>query len=291
MRLSVYIIITISAIFYGISVIVFFTMCGPSNGLNWLAASQTKRCIHSAYFGVVQGAFNVASDFGLLILPLPAVWSLQLPVAKKLGVSAIFMTGLMACVVSVITLYLRIAELNFFDRTWDVVTLWLMTIVEMNVGLIVACMPAAATVVKAHNPQIVKFWSSLASMIPNISVRVSVRRRGSRGTSGAYLKESKGSSQSSASGASGESGRNGANGGNVVNGNSGSKINRGSGGSRSIPIIVDQPKMEVPKPYAGARPIGARANHRSPESMVYGSWDDVRDEEKGPGSPTIHILS
>ena len=88
-----------------------------------------------------------------------------------------------ACIVSVITLWLRIDELDFYDRTWDVVTLWLMTVVEMNVGVIVACMPAVATVVRAHSPLLARLWTSIGSKFPSIEVKVSVRRpqRGSRG--------------------------------------------------------------------------------------------------------------
>lgn len=39
--------------------------------------------------------FNVISDFGLLILPLPAVWGLNLPMKKKIGLVGLFSTGLL----------------------------------------------------------------------------------------------------------------------------------------------------------------------------------------------------
>ena len=42
---------------------------------------------------VIFGAASVVSDLYLVILPLPAVWSLQLPFRKKIGVSAMFLTG------------------------------------------------------------------------------------------------------------------------------------------------------------------------------------------------------
>ena len=41
------------------------------------------------------GAFNVVSDVYLLCLPIAVVSRLQLPWRKKLGVSAIFLTGLL----------------------------------------------------------------------------------------------------------------------------------------------------------------------------------------------------
>ncbi|KAL8793768.1 MAG: hypothetical protein Q9195_003598, partial [Heterodermia aff. obscurata] len=194
MKLAVWVGLISSGIFYSASFIVFFVLCGPSGGKDWLEVSQTQRCQRSDIFGVIQGAFNVLSDFALLLLPLPAVWALKLPVSKRLGVCAIFMTGLLACIVSVITLWLRIDELDFYDRTWDVITLWLMTIVEMNVGLIVACMPAVATVVRAHSPLLARLWTSIGSKLPSIEVKVSVRRpRGSRDVSERYRPSAAGS--------------------------------------------------------------------------------------------------
>ena len=39
------------------------------------------------------GVVSVLSDLYLIILPLPAVWNLQLPLRRKLAVSAMFFTG------------------------------------------------------------------------------------------------------------------------------------------------------------------------------------------------------
>ena len=44
---------------------------------------------------IVQGVVGVASDFVIFCLPIPVVWKLQLPWSKKIGVLAIFMTGLL----------------------------------------------------------------------------------------------------------------------------------------------------------------------------------------------------
>ena len=155
------------------------------------------------------------------------------------------------------------------DRTWDVVTLWLMTIVEMNVGLIAACMPAVATVVRAHNPQIVKFWTLFTSKIPSISVKVSVRRR-SRGSSEGYSKESKDQSRGGSRGTGESSGKE-------------STRGRGNGGQG----VVEQPKPAF-VPYEDR----VRVVQKRPQ-FVEREIRDTRDggEEMGPNSPSIHILS
>ena len=45
--------------------------------------------------GIAQGAVGVGTDFLVFCLPLSVIWKLQLPLRKKIGVLAIFMTGLL----------------------------------------------------------------------------------------------------------------------------------------------------------------------------------------------------
>ena len=44
---------------------------------------------------ITQGAVNVVTDFWIFCLPIPVLWSLQLPPRKKISVMAVFMTGLL----------------------------------------------------------------------------------------------------------------------------------------------------------------------------------------------------
>ena len=44
---------------------------------------------------VAQSVAGVAIDFFIFCLPIPVVWKLQLPLRKKIGVWAVFMTGLL----------------------------------------------------------------------------------------------------------------------------------------------------------------------------------------------------
>lgn len=66
-----------------------------NNETSWLitlgnSAQFRKNIIN----GVHQGIFNVVSDLYVLILPIPAVWKLQLPWRKKIGICIVFATGL-----------------------------------------------------------------------------------------------------------------------------------------------------------------------------------------------------
>jgi len=52
-------------------------------------------CDHLATPGLVQGGINIAADLTIFILPLPIILKLQIPTSKKIGLSAIFATGLL----------------------------------------------------------------------------------------------------------------------------------------------------------------------------------------------------
>lgn len=52
-------------------------------------------CISWNSGDMVGAAFGVGSDILLLCMPLHAVWKLQIPRKRKIGVSAFFMVGLL----------------------------------------------------------------------------------------------------------------------------------------------------------------------------------------------------
>ena len=70
------------------------TLCAPPAGGKW-SFSVLITCRRALAFGVVQAVSNVALDLFILILPIPAIVQLQLPMNQKIGVFAIFLTGLL----------------------------------------------------------------------------------------------------------------------------------------------------------------------------------------------------
>ncbi|KAL8670251.1 MAG: hypothetical protein Q9168_005203 [Polycauliona sp. 1 TL-2023] len=164
--------IAITGLFYIPGIFIAFILCAPRNGETWLERSMTAKCRNGLQdYGVAQGTVSVVSDFYLLIIPIPA------------------------CIVSTVALGLRIIYNKSVDITWNVVTLQIMTsvtpiplpppllslppfdidktrsIVEMNVGLIVACMPSAATVSKHHGGSVNSFFGSLSARLRSLTSR------------------------------------------------------------------------------------------------------------------------
>lgn len=93
-RYLVYLGISSAAAMYTASMVVYGYLCLPRRGQSWIEDGLSSRC-HNQFImiGYVRGPFNVLSDLYLLFLPLPAVWQLQLPLRKRLGIAGIFLTG------------------------------------------------------------------------------------------------------------------------------------------------------------------------------------------------------
>ncbi|KAI4240728.1 MAG: hypothetical protein L6R40_004973 [Gallowayella cf. fulva] len=90
---------------------------------------------------LVGGPFNLVSDLYLLLMPLPAVWQLQLPLRKRLGVAGVFLTGSLACIASVVGLYYRILMYRSADRSWNLAPYLTTLVLELNIGTICASLP------------------------------------------------------------------------------------------------------------------------------------------------------
>lgn len=53
------------------------------------------RCLDSAKINIAIACFNSASDLSLLIVPQNVIWNLQMSFKRRIGVSAIFLVGLL----------------------------------------------------------------------------------------------------------------------------------------------------------------------------------------------------
>lgn len=95
LRYCIYLSMTFFTVFYTGTFVAYAVLSIPKPGQSQLAAIMSVDTARDIPLGITQGAVNVASDFYILCLPMPVVWKLQLPRGKKIGVLAIFMTGLL----------------------------------------------------------------------------------------------------------------------------------------------------------------------------------------------------
>lgn len=90
---AIYFGITATGVFYAATTVAYGTQCVRRPGQKWLVASE--RCTSTFDITYAQGTFGVVSDIYIFILPMSVLWGLQMSLSKKLGVAAIFLTGLM----------------------------------------------------------------------------------------------------------------------------------------------------------------------------------------------------
>ncbi|MCJ1459191.1 hypothetical protein MMC28_009568 [Mycoblastus sanguinarius] len=98
-------------------------------------------CIHLIRFNIALASINLVTDVAVLILPIPAIWRLQLPKSKKIGLSAVFLAGLLVCIASVIRLK-TLTGIDAKDITWSNAYPGLWAAIEASLGVVAACLPS-----------------------------------------------------------------------------------------------------------------------------------------------------
>lgn len=84
---------TISTAFYIAVTITAFVLNSPWPQESLLEDVLSWHYLKFAQFSIPTGIIGMLVDWYLLVLPIPAVLTLQMSTAKKLGILIIFMTG------------------------------------------------------------------------------------------------------------------------------------------------------------------------------------------------------
>lgn len=150
----------------------FGVMCAPSpkagySQIAMLMAFVSDACVRTRILVLLMGIGNSLIDIILLLLPLPVIWKLQMPLRRKLKTSALFLTGISACIASLIGLATRVEYYKVdSDQLRIVVPLWATAMAEMAAGILICCGPSAAVVTRAVKElPLIASWMSLSSRI------------------------------------------------------------------------------------------------------------------------------
>ncbi|POS78102.1 hypothetical protein DHEL01_v203502 [Diaporthe helianthi] len=111
---------------------------------NKLSAPGTGICYFRVeVYLIIVAAPNIVIDVLTIVLPVYEIWHLQLERWKRIAVSGIFVVGGMVVIASIIRLILLI---GFYfkkstDLTNNLVLPWFVTLAEIGVGVVGACLP------------------------------------------------------------------------------------------------------------------------------------------------------
>ncbi|KAI1283903.1 hypothetical protein F5Y07DRAFT_393841 [Xylaria sp. FL0933] len=125
-------------------------------------------CINRTAANTAFGIGHVTSDLIIAILPLPPIWSLTFPtIRQKIGLSLTLSSGFIAWTVATIRYVISTYDLFTYDRTWWAGIGFTFSILELNTGLICACVPTFAPLLSAMTwPRASNFitaWTTRAS--------------------------------------------------------------------------------------------------------------------------------
>ncbi|KAL4901494.1 hypothetical protein BDW74DRAFT_83910 [Aspergillus multicolor] len=93
---------------------------------------------------------NILLDCVIAALPVPVLWRLKVPLAKKLSIAGIFLMGLSVVGVLIWRLGLPFHFLDYADLSVATVTITLPGTLEMWLNMIVICLPAIAPIARRY---------------------------------------------------------------------------------------------------------------------------------------------
>ncbi|EFY94964.2 hypothetical protein MAA_09542 [Metarhizium robertsii ARSEF 23] len=127
----------------------------PHQGEGWSdTIYQVRTGRDTPPISVVFGALAIFTDFYIIAIPITAISSLNLSTKKKFGVSALFVTGLLACAFSVAGLSPRIENYRLTmvhgtpDPFWVSCPSYGLAVAEINLGIVCACVPVIVPLLK-----------------------------------------------------------------------------------------------------------------------------------------------
>ncbi|AEO67364.1 uncharacterized protein THITE_14465, partial [Thermothielavioides terrestris NRRL 8126] len=121
--------------------VVLFTQCKPISSY-WNLEYSNRDCIDESYTIVTHASLTACADALIWLLPLPSLYRAKLPLAQRLSLMVLFSFGLVVVFAASIRIYLLHYVLDeTYDVTWDAYHMWLVTAVEIQLGIICGCVP------------------------------------------------------------------------------------------------------------------------------------------------------
>lgn len=112
--------------------------CTPVRGF-WDHSIPSK-CLNSSKFFIGNAAPNIATDVAILCLPMRELWRLHMSTKTKIAVSGFFLAGGFVVIASSVRLALIVHQ-DLSDPTYGLVTIFTWSNIEINTGLMSACLP------------------------------------------------------------------------------------------------------------------------------------------------------
>ncbi|KAK8022161.1 hypothetical protein PG993_012928 [Apiospora rasikravindrae] len=144
-RKHIFILMVVMALFCVAFVVTLLTYCVPFD-YTWTRwdNEKTGKCINMDAQTYTCAALNIVLDIVIFFMPIPQLMKLDLSWKKKVGIIFTFLVGLFVTICSVVRLQALIGWTRSTNPTMDYAPLAVWSLVELDVGVICACMPGMA---------------------------------------------------------------------------------------------------------------------------------------------------
>lgn len=153
--------------------------CGTNITAWWTSTKTIKQyCVDTNSLELVFAVLDCFFDFMILIIPLPILYSLQLPTSQKIALSGVFLLGLLSTAAALARMAILI--INVYDTTLGYrdllgvdtnAIIW--AHVEAGVAVIAATLPTLRPLFLGHSPE---------SLLGSIKSKISLQSVGSKGS-------------------------------------------------------------------------------------------------------------
>ncbi|KAK4203457.1 hypothetical protein QBC40DRAFT_24205 [Triangularia verruculosa] len=134
----------------------FLYICKPME-FYWNWTIEGGSCINQQAAFDSSNILNMATDFMILLMPIWMLWDLRVGIRRKVGVVGILMAGGFVCGVSTMRMVTAWTGANQTDISWHYVTNLIWCIVEMDIGIVCACLPSLRAFFKQFFPNMFVF--------------------------------------------------------------------------------------------------------------------------------------
>ncbi|KAJ5908903.1 hypothetical protein N7495_001585 [Penicillium taxi] len=132
-------------------------------------------CLSKTALWFSNASMHITTDIAILIIPIPALMTIEIPRKQKLILMMMFALGGFVCITSIVRLTSLKKISESIDPTYDNVSAASWSAVECNTGIICACLPTLKPLLSRIMPS---FISGIGGSRPNYGGRISTHRTG-----------------------------------------------------------------------------------------------------------------
>ncbi|CAI7669553.1 unnamed protein product [Penicillium pancosmium] len=157
MRLICWIMITILALYGTWAVISAFLNCIPV--AKFWDPTIEGFCLNKPALWFSNAAMHITTDIAILIIPIPALASIDVPKRQKIALMLMFALGGFVCITSIVRLVSLKKISDSLDPTYDNVGAASWSAIECNTGIICACLPTLKPLISKIIPGLISTLS------------------------------------------------------------------------------------------------------------------------------------